>query len=487
MFQFLNRAVLVDPIRAKLKLGYEQRPCSCIQYFNAKANHLPQELKLARTAQELNGIQIVSPTLPVAPPYVNFPNMSIKEKDHLNALARSEHAADRSNVLIQLEEIKKERRQVISFISKDMSADFASLYSSEYDPTGSGQITADDIVQFRQRCIDIERKAISQSNSDIQLIVRKEWMSLHQFNDETAAAWGNTVKWVGQQVNEFIPHELTESDMVRKFIEDSNSSLSQWSSQKKLYQISKEKRSDRNPNAPPSVLDELAYPMEMAIAIEEATTHLQAVAKLKSNSNMTSASSFTTLNEGGDSANPERAENAKQLEEYRGRVRANELLAYNSELRSQKGIYIDPAAKITDKFGKVNKVENLKYGSYTTDKFGFLPCPKCEQQGNFGKKHFKFHHADYIKSVEEQSSDSRGNYSTTKDSSRGPTKQKKVKSKEQRLKQQVKTMQTQIKNVHAAISTLTSSDLNSSQKAALATLSNAGGDRAFPTSGSDSG
>lgn len=81
MFQFLNRAVLVDPIRAKLKLGYEQRPCSCIQYFNAKANHLPQELKLARTAQELNGIQIVSPTLPVAPPYVNFPNMSIKEKE----------------------------------------------------------------------------------------------------------------------------------------------------------------------------------------------------------------------------------------------------------------------------------------------------------------------------------------------------------------------------------------------------------------------
>ena len=56
-FQLLNRSALVDTTKAKLKLGYESgRNCSTVQYFNAKANQLPEELKLNKVAQELNGI-----------------------------------------------------------------------------------------------------------------------------------------------------------------------------------------------------------------------------------------------------------------------------------------------------------------------------------------------------------------------------------------------------------------------------------------------
>ena len=49
-----------------------------------------------------------------------------------------------------------------------------------------------------------------------------------------------------------------------------------------------------------SALDELAYPDDMAEAIEQADTHLQAKSKVNSNSNQSRASSFATLNEVGD-------------------------------------------------------------------------------------------------------------------------------------------------------------------------------------------
>ena len=85
-------------------------------------------------------------------------------------------------------------------------------------------------------------------------------------------------------------------------------------------------------------------------------------------------------------------------------------------------LYIDPAAKITDKHGNVVKVESLKFGSYSTDKYGFLPCPKCEESGNFGKKHFKFLHAEYRQSIEDHGSDPRGNYATTNDEAGNPNR-----------------------------------------------------------------
>lgn len=116
-------------------------------------------------------------------------------------------------------------------------------------------------------------------------------MSLYKFNDETVAAWGSTVKWVTQQVNEFIPNELSKFDMARKFIENSNDSLSTWSSQKKLRQIKKEKRAERRPNAPPNALDELAYTEDMAEAVEQANTHLQAQIRVNPNPNASRASS----------------------------------------------------------------------------------------------------------------------------------------------------------------------------------------------------
>ena len=84
-FQLLNRSVLVDITKAKLKLGYESgRNCSTVQYFNAKANQLPEELKLNKVAQELNGILTETPAMPPQPEYINFPNMAAKEKDHRN-------------------------------------------------------------------------------------------------------------------------------------------------------------------------------------------------------------------------------------------------------------------------------------------------------------------------------------------------------------------------------------------------------------------
>ena len=61
------------------------------------------------------------PATPPQPEYINFPNMAAKEKDHRNALARAEHSADRANIVNQREEIDKERKLVISSISKDTS------------------------------------------------------------------------------------------------------------------------------------------------------------------------------------------------------------------------------------------------------------------------------------------------------------------------------------------------------------------------------
>ena len=51
--------------------------------------------------------------------------------------------------------------------------------------------------------------------------------------------------------------------MVRKFIEQSNRSLSSWAAEKKLRQVSEEKRVMRRSNAPPSALDELTYPPDI--------------------------------------------------------------------------------------------------------------------------------------------------------------------------------------------------------------------------------
>ena len=101
------------------------RNCSTVQYFNVKANQLPQVLKLNKIASELNGIDTVIPATPAPPAYVNFPNVGVKERSHLNALARSEHSADRAIVVSHIEEIDKERKLVISSISEDMSPDFA--------------------------------------------------------------------------------------------------------------------------------------------------------------------------------------------------------------------------------------------------------------------------------------------------------------------------------------------------------------------------
>ena len=141
-------------------------------------------------------------------------------------------------------------------------------------------------------------------------------MRLRQLNDETSAAWGNAVKWVGQQANEYIPNELDESGMVRKYIENRNYRLADWAAEKKTYQISKEKRAQRN--AAPSALDELAYPDNMTDAIEQANTHLQAKSKINPAIDPTRASSFAAaLNEEGSFANPKGAkEKGRRLHEF---------------------------------------------------------------------------------------------------------------------------------------------------------------------------